>query len=71
MQESLKKLLLQSNKELTVCGDLEVLILLHMDVKMGRPALHKMMRGYFGKEWDKVAKLIGEPISTFYGEQGQ
>lgn len=60
MQEGHKKLLLQSNKELIVYGDIEVLLLLHMDVKIGRPAFDSLMQRYFGKEQAAVQGMLDE-----------
>lgn len=47
MQPNYKKLLLQSNKEITLNGDLEVLILLNMHFTIGQKNFNEIMGKYF------------------------
>jgi len=49
MQPSYKKLLLQSNKELTVFGDMEVLILVGMHTSINRATMEDILSANFDK----------------------
>jgi len=60
MQPSYKKLLLQSNKELTVYGDIEVLILLSMHIQIPKPFLDELLAKYFEKDKGLVQRVLDE-----------
>jgi hypothetical protein len=60
MQPSYKKLLLQSNKELTVYGDIEVLILLGMHIQIPKQFLEELLAKYFEKDKALVQRVLDE-----------
>ena len=60
MQPSYKKLLLQSNKELTVYGDIEVLILLSMHIHISKPFLEDLLSKYFDKDKAIIQRVLDE-----------
>jgi hypothetical protein len=62
MQPSYKKLLLQSNKELTVYGDIEVLILLGLQVNISKPLLDELLAKYFDKDKALVQRVLDEGL---------
>lgn len=71
MQEGHKKLLLQSNKELVVYGDIEVLLLLHMDIKIGRPAFENLMQRHFDKDRESVQSMLDENYLQLLSQNNQ
>lgn len=60
MQPSYKKLLLQSNKELSVYGDIEVLILLGLHIQIPKAFLEELLAKYFEKDKSLVQRVLDE-----------
>lgn len=58
MQPNYRKLLLQSNKEITLNGDLEVLILLNMHITIGQKNFNQIRDKYFAGFKEDLTEIL-------------